>query len=73
MNVTNNNYVDPNNLIFEEIKVLGLLQEMVSVTVLQNDVVQNSPHNITYNAATQVNNGRKTGVKHLWSCTASIL
>ncbi|XP_075268397.1 maltase-glucoamylase isoform X1 [Opisthocomus hoazin] len=54
MNVTNNNYVDPNNLIFEEIKVLGLLQEMVSVTVLQNDVVQNSPHNITYNAATQV-------------------
>uniref|UniRef100_A0A8D0F190 P-type domain-containing protein n=1 Tax=Strix occidentalis caurina TaxID=311401 RepID=A0A8D0F190_STROC len=49
MNVTNNNYTDPNNLMFEEIKVLGLLQEPVSVTVLQNNDVQNSAHNITYN------------------------
>ncbi|XP_010160337.1 PREDICTED: maltase-glucoamylase, intestinal-like, partial [Eurypyga helias] len=54
MNVTNNNYADPNNLTFEEIKILGLLQEIVSVTVLQNNVVQNSSHNITYNPVDKV-------------------
>lgn len=73
MNVTNNNYADPNNLTFEEIKILGLLQEPVSVTVLQNNDVQNSSHNITYNPVDKVNNSRKTGTKHLWSCTACIL
>ncbi|KAF1573330.1 UNVERIFIED_CONTAM: Maltase-glucoamylase, intestinal, partial [Eudyptes robustus] len=54
MNVTNNNYADPNNLTFEEIKILGLLQEPVSVTVLQNNDVQNSSHNITYNPVDKV-------------------
>ncbi|NXL40178.1 MGA protein, partial [Glaucidium brasilianum] len=54
MNVTNNNYTDPNKLMFEEIKILGLLQEPVSVTVLQNNDVQNSFHNITYNPALKV-------------------
>ncbi|XP_074786957.1 maltase-glucoamylase-like isoform X2 [Athene noctua] len=54
MNVTNNNYTDPNNLMFEEIKILGLLQEPVAVTVLQNNDVQNSSHNITYNPADKV-------------------
>uniref|UniRef100_A0A663F389 P-type domain-containing protein n=1 Tax=Aquila chrysaetos chrysaetos TaxID=223781 RepID=A0A663F389_AQUCH len=54
MNVTNNNYIDPNNLTFEEIKILGLLQEPVSVTVLQNNNVQNSSHNITYNPVDKV-------------------
>uniref|UniRef100_A0A8C8BMQ7 alpha-glucosidase n=1 Tax=Otus sunia TaxID=257818 RepID=A0A8C8BMQ7_9STRI len=49
MNVTNNNYTDPNNLMFEEIKILGLVQEPVSVTVLQNNDVQSSAPNITYN------------------------
>ncbi|NXX15400.1 MGA protein, partial [Podargus strigoides] len=54
MNVTNNNYTDPNNLMFEEIKILGLPQEPVSVTVLQDNNVQNSSHNITYNPADKV-------------------
>ncbi|XP_009576162.1 PREDICTED: sucrase-isomaltase, intestinal-like, partial [Fulmarus glacialis] len=54
MNVTNNNYADPNNLTFEEIKILGLLQEPVSVTVLRNNAVQNSSHNITYNPVDKV-------------------
>ncbi|XP_075583620.1 maltase-glucoamylase-like [Pelecanus crispus] len=54
MNVTNNNYTDPNSLTFEEIKILGLLQEPVSVTVLQNNDVQNSSHNITYNPVNKV-------------------
>lgn len=73
MNVTNNNYIDPNNLTFEEIKILGLLQEPVSVTVLQNNNVQNSSHNITYNPVDKVNNNRKTEMKNLWHCTAHIL
>ncbi|NXL92542.1 MGA protein, partial [Alectura lathami] len=48
MNVINGNYNDPNNLMFEEIKILGVLQEITSVTVSQNNVEQISPHNITY-------------------------
>ncbi|NWS64267.1 MGA protein, partial [Chunga burmeisteri] len=66
MNVTNNNYANPNNLTFEEIKILGLLQEPVSVTVLQNSNVQNFSHNITYDPVNKVNNNRKTGMKNLW-------
>ncbi|NWY62327.1 MGA protein, partial [Chionis minor] len=54
MNVTNNNYADPNNLVFEEIKILGLLQEPVSVTVMQNNVTQTPSLNITYNPAEKV-------------------
>ncbi|NXN70413.1 MGA protein, partial [Himantopus himantopus] len=54
MNVTNNNYTDPNNLMFEEVKILGLLQEPVSVTVLQNNNVENSSPNITYNPVDKV-------------------
>ncbi|NXT46724.1 MGA protein, partial [Pluvianellus socialis] len=54
MNVTNNNYADPNNLVFDEIKILGLLQEPVSVTVMQNNVVQTRSPNITYNPTEKV-------------------
>uniref|UniRef100_A0A672ULX4 alpha-glucosidase n=1 Tax=Strigops habroptila TaxID=2489341 RepID=A0A672ULX4_STRHB len=45
---TGDNYADPNNLMFEEIKILGSLQEITAVTVSQNNVVEYSPHNITY-------------------------
>lgn len=62
MNVTNNNYSDPNNLTFQEIRILGLAQEPVSVDVLQNNVVQNSSHNITYSPADKVSSAGK-GVK----------
>ncbi|KAK4819612.1 hypothetical protein QYF61_008361 [Mycteria americana] len=48
MNAINSNYADPNNLKFEEIKILGVLQEITVVTVSQNNVVENSPLNITY-------------------------
>ncbi|XP_065509451.1 maltase-glucoamylase-like [Caloenas nicobarica] len=54
MNVTHNSYVDPNNLMFEEIKILGLLQEPVSVTVLQNNNMQISSHNFTYDPVNKV-------------------
>ncbi|XP_069737638.1 maltase-glucoamylase-like [Phaenicophaeus curvirostris] len=54
MNVANNNYADPNQLKFEEVKILGLLQEVVSVTVLQNNNVQNSSHTVTYNPVEKV-------------------
>uniref|UniRef100_A0A8B9VXZ9 alpha-glucosidase n=1 Tax=Anas zonorhyncha TaxID=75864 RepID=A0A8B9VXZ9_9AVES len=48
MNVINNGYVDPNNLKFEEIKILGVLQEITGLTVTQNNDLQPSLHNITY-------------------------
>lgn len=48
MTAINSNYADPNNLMFEEIKILGSLQEITKVTVSQNNVVENSPHNIIY-------------------------
>ncbi|XP_075013544.1 sucrase-isomaltase, intestinal isoform X1 [Calonectris borealis] len=48
MNAINSNYADPNNLKFEEIKILGALQEITAVTVSQNNVVENFPLNITY-------------------------
>ncbi|NXA54524.1 MGA protein, partial [Nothocercus julius] len=54
MNVVNNNYNDPNNLKFEEIRILGLAQEPTQVTVSQNNVVQSSSYNITYYPANKV-------------------
>ncbi|XP_054254507.1 maltase-glucoamylase-like isoform X2 [Indicator indicator] len=54
MKVTNNNYWDPNNLTFQEIKILGLLQELLSLRVLQDNVVQNSAHNISYDPENKV-------------------
>lgn len=67
MNVINNNYSDPNNLMFQEIKILGLQQELMTVTVLQENVEQVSSHNITYNPTDKVKNGRKTGIIIFWS------
>lgn len=61
MNVTNNNYSDPNNLTFQEIRILGLAQEPVSLAVLQNDVVQNSSHTISYSPADKVGSAGRGG------------
>lgn len=67
MTATNSNYSDPNNLMFEEIKILGSLQEITAVTVSQNNVVQNSPHNITYYPSEKVTqeqeNRKQTSMK----------
>ncbi|KAK2538509.1 maltase-glucoamylase [Columba guinea] len=54
INAINSNYADPNNLKFEEIKILGALQEITSVTVSQNNVEESSTHNITYNPIEKV-------------------
>ncbi|NWW70114.1 MGA protein, partial [Climacteris rufus] len=54
MTATHSNYKDPNNLKFEEIKILGMSQEITSVSVSQNNVVQNDPLNITYDAGRKV-------------------
>ncbi|XP_065700522.1 sucrase-isomaltase, intestinal [Patagioenas fasciata] len=54
INAINSNYADPNNLKFEEIKILGALQEITSVTVSQNNIVESSTHNITYNPIEKV-------------------
>lgn len=55
MNVINNGYVDPNNLKFEEIKILGVFQEITGLTVTQNNDLQPSSHNITYYPSDKVN------------------
>ncbi|NWT71349.1 MGA protein, partial [Prunella himalayana] len=54
MTATHSNYADPNKLKFEEIKILGLSQEIETVSVLQNNVVQDSTSDITYDPATKV-------------------
>ncbi|XP_056354560.1 sucrase-isomaltase, intestinal [Oenanthe melanoleuca] len=54
MTATHSNYTDPNNLKFEEIKILGLSQAITSVTVYQNNVVQEYISNITYDLVTKV-------------------
>uniref|UniRef100_A0A8C0U292 alpha-glucosidase n=1 Tax=Cyanistes caeruleus TaxID=156563 RepID=A0A8C0U292_CYACU len=50
MTATHSNYSDPNNLKFEEIKILGLPHEITTVSVSQNNVVQNYPINTTYDS-----------------------
>lgn len=54
MTATHSNYVDPNNLKFEEIKILGLSQEIGSVSVSQNNAAQDYTPDITYDPATKV-------------------
>ncbi|NWI07474.1 MGA protein, partial [Tichodroma muraria] len=54
MTATHSNYADPNNLKFEEIKILGLSKEITSISVSQNDVVQDYIPNIIYNPARKV-------------------
>ncbi|NXP00337.1 MGA protein, partial [Certhia brachydactyla] len=54
MTATHSNYADPNNLKFEEIKILGLSQEISSISVSQNNVVQDYVLNITYDPVRKV-------------------
>ncbi|KAL2301348.1 hypothetical protein Nmel_011919 [Mimus melanotis] len=54
MTATHSNYIDPNNLKFEEIKILGLYQEIASVSVSQNNAVQDFISNTTYDPVTKV-------------------
>ncbi|NXK54571.1 MGA protein, partial [Chauna torquata] len=54
LNVTNSNYTDPNDLKFEEIKILGLRQELTTVTVSQGNAMQTVSPNITYNPTDKV-------------------
>ncbi|XP_029818190.1 sucrase-isomaltase, intestinal [Manacus vitellinus] len=53
INVAFNNYSDPNNLRFEEIRIFGVRQEVISVTVYENNVVQDYPLNINYSSLYQ--------------------
>ncbi|NXI17419.1 MGA protein, partial [Irena cyanogastra] len=54
LTATHSNYADPNNLKFEEIKILGLSQEIGSISVSQNNVVQDYIPDITYDPVTKV-------------------
>ncbi|XP_051499825.1 maltase-glucoamylase-like isoform X2 [Apus apus] len=54
MNVTTNSYVDPNHLMFEEIKILGLAQQPGTVTVVDEKNVVTLVQNINYSPAQKV-------------------
>ncbi|XP_014807469.1 PREDICTED: maltase-glucoamylase, intestinal-like [Calidris pugnax] len=54
LNVVHGNYSDPGNLRFEELKVLGLPQEPVNVTVEENGRPLPLTPNITYSPANKV-------------------
>ncbi|XP_061493207.1 sucrase-isomaltase, intestinal [Rhineura floridana] len=53
MDVTHNAYTDPNNLTFEEIKILGLPLEPTEVTAISNTGVQDNL-TVSYSAADKV-------------------
>ncbi|NXN82517.1 MGA protein, partial [Bombycilla garrulus] len=54
MTARHSGYSDPNNLNFEEIKILGLSQEISSVSVSQNGAGQSFNGQISYDAGTKV-------------------
>lgn len=54
INVAHLGYFDPNNLKFEEIKILGVNKAPPKVVVLQNGAVVPSNHIMTYNSTAQV-------------------
>nr|XP_033813496.1 sucrase-isomaltase, intestinal isoform X3 [Geotrypetes seraphini] len=54
MNATNAKYNDPNNLVFENIKILGLLESPSSVVVKKNNTIETSAHQFIYDAALKV-------------------
>ncbi|KAJ7325169.1 hypothetical protein JRQ81_018189 [Phrynocephalus forsythii] len=61
MTVAHNGYTDPNNLQFEEIKILGLPLEPTEVKVTSNNVAQTYPFNLSYSASDKV--ARITGLQ----------
>ncbi|EMP39847.1 Maltase-glucoamylase, intestinal [Chelonia mydas] len=52
--VLNNGYTDPNNLKFDEIKILGVVRGPLAVTVKQNGVTVPSLHNVNYDATKEL-------------------
>ncbi|NXK88246.1 MGA protein, partial [Formicarius rufipectus] len=53
ISVVHNGYTDPNNLMFTEIKVLGVPTSVNQVTVSQNGGTISSPHTFNYTATKQ--------------------
>lgn len=56
LTVTHKNYTDPNNLNFDEIKILGLPKQIEKLVVRKNGVVQTSNHVISYDAVKKIGN-----------------
>ncbi|XP_044145770.1 sucrase-isomaltase, intestinal [Bufo gargarizans] len=54
LTVTHGNYTDPNHLIFNEIKILGVSNPIFSLHVKKDDVLQPSSHSIAYDPNTKV-------------------
>uniref|UniRef100_A0A8C3Q1W3 P-type domain-containing protein n=1 Tax=Chrysolophus pictus TaxID=9089 RepID=A0A8C3Q1W3_CHRPC len=51
---TGEGYDDPNQLSFQELRILGVQQELTELTVLQGTAEQNSSHSITYRPTEKV-------------------
>ncbi|XP_033367482.1 maltase-glucoamylase, intestinal-like [Parus major] len=54
LSVAHNNFSEPHGLEFQELRVLGLRQAPLAITVTSSKAAVPSPHNLTYDAATQV-------------------
>ncbi|XP_063789067.1 maltase-glucoamylase-like [Pseudophryne corroboree] len=54
LRVTHDNYTDPNNLIFDEIKLLGLKKPITNLVVRKDGVIQPSSHRLSYEDANQI-------------------
>jgi len=54
MTVSHDGYTDPNNLMFTEIKVLGVPTSITQVTISQNGETITSPHSVDYNTTKKV-------------------
>ncbi|XP_008581187.1 PREDICTED: LOW QUALITY PROTEIN: maltase-glucoamylase, intestinal-like [Galeopterus variegatus] len=51
--ITNNNYMDPDNLMFTDIRILGMDKQPTNFTVLLNNAATSSP-SVVYSASTKV-------------------
>ncbi|XP_068137043.1 sucrase-isomaltase, intestinal [Hyperolius riggenbachi] len=60
LQVTHKNYTDPNNLKFDEIKLLGLLKPIEDLIVRKNGIMEDSLHQVLYDSTTKV--GHITGL-----------
>lgn len=54
LTTTNANYVDPDNVQFEEIQIHGLAKNIIDLVVKTNNTIQPSNHQVVYDEKTQI-------------------
>ncbi|XP_075058176.1 sucrase-isomaltase, intestinal [Mixophyes fleayi] len=70
LKVTHANYKDPNNLIFDEIKIFGLSKSLTNLIVKKDGVIQPSSHQLSYDNFNKI--GHVTGLKLLFGESYSL-